>query len=278
MFPEGVKPAPVVVEIPHASVVVPDALKKELRLVERELRLDSDAYVDELFASAPTLGASVLVAGYSRYVVDLNRAEDDVDAFSVPSIAKTRCRHGRGVVCNHAPRGVIWRENSLGHSLIASPLTLEQYQQRIDQYYLPYHRALQQRLQLLQQQFGYVLLLCAHSMPSVGRGPDGSKVRRADVVPGTRGQTTAHPSLIALVDQHFRRLGMSVRHDDPYRGGNTTVRWGRPVDGIHAVQIELNRAMYMDESTGERNATSMSKLAEACHGLVEQWVQYVPRA
>ncbi len=275
---KSVAVAPVVVEIPHASVHIPKGLQSELQYSERDLRADSDAYVDELFTNVYQLGASVLIAEDSRYIVDLNRTEDDIDALSVPSVARDRCAHGSAVPCDHAPRGVIWRENSKGIRVLTAPLTLQQYQHRMDQYYLPYHRSLQQRLQLLQEQFGYVLLLCAHSMPSFGRGPDGGRVRRADVVPGTRGQSTAHPGLIALVDQHFRNAGLSVRHDDPYRGGATTIRWGRPVDGFHAVQIELSRSLYMDEFTAQRRVQGLKTLAAVCHSLIEQWVSFVPRA
>ncbi len=242
----------------------------------REIRADADSYVDELFADAHLFGASVLVAEHSRFVVDLNRTEADVDSLSVPSVAKNQCRHGHKTPCTHAPRGVIWRENNQGKSVLKAPLTREQYQHRIDTYYLPYHRALSERLQELREQFGYALLLCAHSMPSVGHGPDGTLVHRADVVPGTRGHTTADKALISLVDQHFRAAGLSVRHDDPYRGGATTVRWGRPVDGFHAVQIELNRALYLDEATVERRPAALSSLALLCSRLVERCAAFVP--
>jgi N-formylglutamate amidohydrolase len=89
-------------------------------------------------------------------------------------------------------------------------------------------------------------------MPSIGRASHGDTgVRRADIVPGTRGRSTADPRVIDLVDSHFRAAGLTVRHDDPYRGGYTTGHYGQPRAGVHAIQIEINRALYVNEATGE---------------------------
>jgi len=267
VLPRG-RPAPVVVEVPHAGLKIPDSLLSELDCEPRDVLRDADTYVDELFSNAHEVGATLLVAECSRYIVDLNRDEDDVDALTVPDRVTSPCRHGSTALCNHSPRGVIWRESTEGRALLRAPLSNAAFEARLDKFYRPYHRALAQRLDELRGIFGFAILLSAHSMPAYGRGPDGTRVRRADVVPGTRGQSTAHGSLIAMLDTHFRSAGLSVRHDDPYRGGATTARWGRVREGYHGMQVELSRALYMDEGSLHRKRDGMQWLARLCHELV----------
>src|SRR5690606_29758211 len=129
---------------------------------------------------APELGATLLVAKYSRYVVDLNRAEDDVDSSTVSD-------HPRA---NGAqPRGVVWRSTTDGRPILKGPLSYSQLLARLSRYYTPYHARLQLTLQEFRAQFGYALLLAAHSMPSTGRaGHRDPGAHRADIVPGTCGR------------------------------------------------------------------------------------------
>jgi N-formylglutamate amidohydrolase len=259
----------VVVEVPHAGLRIPESVSKEIQCDPRDVLRDADAYVDELFSGSHESGATLLVADVSRFVVDLNREEDDVDALTVPELCpQTPCRHGSHGPCNHAPRGLIWRESTEGRKLLRAPLDLAAFERRMSAFYRPYHSALEQRARELRAIFGYVIILSGHSMPAYGRGPDGTRTRRADVVPGTRGQTTAHPTLINLLDAHFRTAGLSVRHDDPYRGGATTARWGRVREGFHAMQVELNRALYMDEGSLVRKRDGMQWLSRLCNDLV----------
>jgi N-formylglutamate amidohydrolase len=102
-------------------------------------------------------------------------------------------------------------------------------------------------------------------MPSVTRP---GAPRRADVVPGSRGGTTTSPRVLDVLDARFRSEGLSVRHDDPYRGGYTTQRYGRPREGVHAVQIELNRALYVDERTSEPKDEAFARLARIIDALL----------
>jgi len=230
---------PVLVEVPHAGLAVPEDVRDEV-IVSREVRLrDSDVFVDKLYADSPSAGASYLAAHVSRYVVDLNRAPHDVDAETVPDHPDPR-----GV----QPRGVVWRVTAAGEPALAGPLPYASLRRRLARYHEPYHDALQAVLEDKRDRFGHAVLLAAHSMPSASRlGGLGS--RRADVVPGTRGRTTADARVIACVADHFRDAGLSVKHDDPYRGGWTTANYGCPDLGWHAVQIELNRALYIDEKS-----------------------------
>jgi N-formylglutamate amidohydrolase len=191
--------------------------------------------------------------------VDLNRAPDDVDAATVPDHPRPRASQ---------PRGVVWRIGTDGRSVLKRPLTYEQLHERLATFHAPYHEALRAELARLRDELGFAILVAAHSMPSVGRAAHrdhGSG--RADVVPGSRGRTSADPRVIELVDAHFRGAGLTVRHDDPYRGGFTTGHYGRPHEGWHAVQIELNRALYVHEETGEPKATEFQAVKELMTSL-----------
>ena len=236
-------PSPVLVEVPHSGLQVPVEIESEIDATPLAILRDSDIYVDRLYQRAPQQGATLLVSRLSRYVVDLNRGPDEVDSAAVP-------RHPSG---RHIPaRGVVWRARTDGTPLLRAPLSIEQFTRRLELFYEPYHRTLREVAAQILEQHGQVMILAAHSMPSAGRRKLGGRAgQRADVVPGTQGRTTADGRIIDLIDSHFREAGLSVRHDDPYRGGWTTSNYGAPKRGQHAVQIELNRALYVDEQTNE---------------------------
>lgn len=251
---------PVLVEVPHAGLAIPDRVREEMSVPQDGVARDADIYVDKLYAGAPTRGASMLTARVSRYVVDLNRAEDDVDLQTVPDHPAPR-----GV----QPRGVVWRMTTDGRPLLRRPLNHGQLVRRLDLFHRPYHGALRSELHRLRDRFGFAIVLAGHSMPSVGRSIRSDRVtRRADVVPGTRGRSSADDRLIDLVDAHFRQAGLSVRHDDPYRGGFTTAHYGRPAEGFHAVQLELNRGLYVHEATGEPKSGAFEALHQVLLDLV----------
>lgn len=249
------------VEVPHAGIALPPEARALLTVGADAIRRDADAWVDALYRGAPARGATLLAAELSRYVVDLNRDEGDVDEWAVAGARAEGAEH---------PRGVVWRETGDGRAALRRPLTREEFEARLERYHRPYHRALAAELARLRGEHRDVVLVAAHSMPSTGKTARGDVVRRADVVPGTRGKTTAARAVIDAVEQHFRAAGLSVRHDDPYRGGATTARWGRPHEGFHAVQIELNRALYMDEDDGDPRPERFDWLADVCAGLVDR--------
>lgn len=255
-------PRPLVVEIPHAGVEIPDVLKNEISVPDDALWKDADIYVNELYAAAPHLGAALLSTPISRYVVDLNRAPDDVDRETVPDHPAPR---------PNQPRGVVWRMTTDGRTTLQSPLRYADFQQRLALFHTPYHEALRNTLDDTKNRFGHVILLAAHSMPSLGRaGHVDVGARRADIVPGTLGRTSATAAVIDLVDAHFRHAGLTVEHDNPYKGGWTTRNYGQPNLGYHAIQIEINRALYVDEQTFERKAANFANLQGLINDLVEK--------
>jgi N-formylglutamate deformylase len=253
-------PSPVLVEVPHSGLQVPPDVESEIDATPSAMLRDSDIYVDQLYQRAPENGATLLVSRVSRYVVDLNRGPEDVDSAAVPKHPKAR----------HVPaRGVVWRARTDGTPLLRSPLTVAQFGRRIELFYEPYHRTLREVAAQIREQHGQVVILAAHSMPSTGRRTmGGGEVRRADIVPGTRGRSTADGRIIDLVDSHFRDAGLSVQHDKPYRGGWTTSTYGAPKRGQHAIQIELNRALYVDERTSEIKKHDFAQLQTVLDQLV----------
>jgi N-formylglutamate amidohydrolase len=250
---------PVLVEVPHAGTTIPPALRDELFAPPELILRDADLFVDELYAAAPDRGASLLCARLSRYVVDLNRAPDDVDletVFDHPAPRRSQ------------PRGVVWRVTADGRPLLARPLDYRGLCQRLALYHEPYHTRLDEELRRQRTEHGFVILVAAHSMPSTVKRGVRDIERRADVVPGSLGRTSAHRAIIDLVDRHFRAAGLSVRHDDPYRGGYTTAHYGRPRASQHAIQIELNRALYMDERDCTRKPGDFERLQSLVGDLV----------
>lgn len=241
--------SPVVVEVPHAGLFLdPESLAYTIAPA-RSIARDADLHVDELARDTPSEGATLLVARTSRLVVDLNRGEGDVDGETVEGGGRTPF-----------PRGLVWRLTTDGEPVIAQRLPRSELDRRVEAVYRPYHRTLQALLDQKRARFGFAVLLCAHSMPSHPRPPaiggpplpDASRngpQLRADLVPGTRGRTSAAGVVIDRVDAHGRALGWSVRHDDPYRGGFSTANYGKPGRGIHAVQIEIARRLYMEETS-----------------------------
>lgn len=254
----SVEETPVVVEVPHAGLGIDAVTVANLSAPIRCLANDADLYVDELYAEAPSVGATLLVAEMSRYVCDLNRSEQDVDPLAAS-----------GGTAQRAPHGLIWRETTEGQRALYQPLPRAELERRLERFYRPYHQCLTRLLNAKRAKFGFVVLLAGHSMPSRGRAGHTDTGRdRADVVPGSRGRTTAAAEVIDTPDGLAREYGWSVVHDDPYRGGFTTQHYGRPTLGQHAVQVELSRRLYMDESSLEKKPGGFEETRRYCTQLV----------
>lgn len=258
---------PVVVEIPHAGLFVDPVSAATLSAPVASIGRDADLYVDELYVDATDLGATVLVSRVSRYVCDLNRAETDVDGMAV-----------EGASGNHMPHGLVWHQTTEAQSAIHAPLPDTELERRLRSLYRPYHQALRRLLNEHVERFGYVILLAAHSMPSSGRsGHVDPGTTRADVVPGSRGFSTAAAQVIRCPDVLARDRGWTVQHDMPYRGGFTTGHYGQPKLGVHAVQVELNRRLYMDENSLTKRHPGFTETRTYCRELVAALGRLDPR-
>lgn len=249
--PQGVE-LPVVVEVPHAGLLLDANCLSTLLVSARAIARDADLFVDELISGVTSVGATALVAHTSRYFIDLNRHADDFDRHAV-----------EGGSNYETPHGLIWHRATDRERALAAPLSPLELKRRMELIYNPYHATLQRILDDKRRRFGQVILICAHSMPSVGVSlSTGREVARADVVPGTRGRTSAAAVVIETVDRFAKALGFSVKHDDPYRGGYSTQHYGVPARGVHAVQIEVARRLYMDEATLRQNPAGVAKLQQ----------------
>jgi N-formylglutamate deformylase len=252
--------SPVLVEIPHAGLDLPAEVLARLVAPARSIARDADLYVDELYEDAVDEGATVLTARTSRYAADLNRSEDDVDAGVVEGDARPPRPNARGLV---------WSTTTEDEPSLDRPLTRDEYLWRLERIHRPYHETLRKILDRKIARFGYAILLCGHSMPSIGRsGHADAGTQRADVVPGSRGRTSAHPRVIEAVEAVARAHGRSVEHDRPYRGGYSTTHYGRPAAKCHAVQIELARRLYLDESALIRIPSGMTQTKKLCRAFV----------
>ncbi len=239
--------APVVFASPHSGQYYPDDLMAATILPELLLRRTADNFVDELFAAAPDHGAPLLKAAYARAYLDLNREPWELDPQmfdeDLPShINATSLRVAGGL-------GTIPRLAADGRDIYSGKLDFAEVRQRLNRVYFPYHHSLVRMLEDTQLAFGHCLLIDCHSMPSisglapVGRGGD----QRADIVLGDRFGATCAPELTDCVHRTLSGLGFRVQRNNPYAGGFTTYHYGRPGAGVHVLQIEINRRLYMDE-------------------------------
>ena len=208
------------------------------------LRRAEDAYVDILLEGAEQQGATVLKALFPRAYLDANRTEDDLDPdLLVPGANVTageKSKLGIGLV-----RRVVTPE----YPIYDRRLTLDEVDNRIRTYYRPYHHALAHNLSTLHADFGQAAFIDWHSMKSVGNAatPDGAGAKRADFVLGDRFGETCSPDLTQAVVDYLSGQGFSVSVNVPYAGGATLRRYGKPEQGVHGLQIEMNRALYLDE-------------------------------
>ncbi len=234
---------PFVFNVPHAGAVYPTSFLAESRLDAMALRRSEDAFVDELFAGAPDLGAPLMAARFPRAYLDLNREPYELDSRMfdgrLPPFANTRSMRVAGGL------GTIPRIVADGQEIYGSRLSVEEALHRIEWLYKPYHRTLRQLIRRTSQAFGHAVLIDCHSMPSssVSRD-DGAK---ADIVLGDRYGTSCAVVLVDLVEAALRGRGYTVVRNKPYAGGFITEHYGEPALGRHALQVEINRAIYMDE-------------------------------
>lgn len=253
---------PLLYDSPHSGRYYPPDFRSNASRLE--LRRGEDAYVDELLSGAPALGATLLVANYPRCYIDVNRAENDIDADLLaepwPEPLEPTEKSARGL-------GLIRRYVVPGVEAQAGPLTIRDARARIDRIYRPYHAALDGLIDEIYAAHGVVWHIDWHSMKSMGNAmtPDGPGTRRPDFVVSDGDQTTASPDVTSLVVQTLRELDYRVAVNDPYRGGTIVRRIGSPSRGIHSVQVEINRGLYLDERLVEMTAAAARLVASIDH-------------
>lgn len=238
---------PVVFDSPHSGADYPSDFNHVIPI--DKLRRAEDMYVDELFADAPAHGATLIAALFPRSYIDPNRSLEDLDPELLADSWPSPVRPGEKARLGH---GLIWRLCPPDMNLYIEKLSPDQVRGRIDGYWRPYHEALRQALDELYEQFGAVWHLNCHSMPSMSRGPFVNGGGQPDFVLGDRDGTTASPDFVHLVGDCLCDMGYSVKINDPYKGVELVRAYSNPSLGRHSLQIEINRALYMDEATFER--------------------------
>ena len=237
---------PLVVASPHSGQVYPDDLLEASRLDPLALRKSEDCFVHEIFAEAPLIGAPLIHALFPRAYVDPNREPYELDPLmfedELPDyVNRSSPRVAVGL-------GTIARVVADGEDIYRRKLRFAEAQGRIDRLYRPYHAALETLIAETVGQFGFCLLLDAHSMPSTSARGELPR-RRVDVVLGDRLGTSCHARVTRAAEAQLKALGYNVALNAPYAGGFTTRHYGRPETARHCLQIEINRALYMDERT-----------------------------
>lgn len=258
---------PFVFNSPHSGRDYPDAFLRASRLDTRAIRRSEDAFVDELFEPVLSLGAPLLRARFPRAYLDVNREPYELDPKMyedrLPSYANCRSIRVAGGL------GTIARVVGEAQEIYRERLSVQEALLRIETLYKPYHRALRRILAQTHVDFGYAILVDCHSMPSAVRNSEGGA--RPDFILGDRYGTSCAPLLIEAATRILRDMGYSVSRNKPYAGGFITEHYGRPAKGLHALQIEINRALYMDETRTERNA-SFAELASNLRQFANEFV------
>jgi N-formylglutamate deformylase len=242
---------PLVCDSPHSGLLYPD----DFRYVVPHslLRAGEDTHVDQLWSAAPHVGGTLLKANFPRTYIDLNRTLKDIDQLLIDDIWPDPLEPSEK---SRLGFGLIWRQLNATTPIYDRQLSIAEVKHRIDQYYLPYHEALNRAIENKVDRFGGVWHLNLHSMPN--NAYERLQIKNpphplADFVLGDRDGTTCEPEFIELIEKNLRSMGYSVSRNDPYKGMQLIANIGNPKENRHSLQVELRRPVYMDEITREPN-------------------------
>jgi N-formylglutamate amidohydrolase len=241
---------PVIFSSPHSGRNYNRAFLDQTLLDTKTIRSSEDAYVDQLFNAAPAFGAPLIHATLPRAYLDLNRAPDELDPALIDGIHRPA----------HNPRvssglGVIPRVVANGRAIYRGKLTLVEAEHRIARVWHPYHNALRRLIDESQARFGQAVLIDCHSMPHEAIDAHSRPgTPRPDVVLGDRFGAAAGREVMERVEAAFASAGLRVVRNSPFAGAYIAQAYGRPTRGNHVVQVEIDRALYLDEARVELRA------------------------
>ena len=241
---------PILFNSPHSGSTYPRAFLAASRLDMGTLRRSEDSFVDELVAGVVARGFPLMHAHFPRCFVDVNREPYELDPRMfegrLPSFANTRSMRVAGGL------GTVARVVGDAQEIYDQRIPVDDALRRIESLYKPYHRSLRRLFTKLQRDFGAAVLVDCHSMPSTAGHKD--ERPRPEFVLGDRYGTSCVGVVSEAVEQTLRSLGYSVSRNKPYAGGFITEHYGNPTAGLHAIQLEINRALYMDERRYQRSS------------------------
>jgi N-formylglutamate amidohydrolase len=257
--------APVIFASPHSGTHYPDAMRDNLNVPLSDLRRTEDAFVDDLYAPAAGLGGILVRATHARTYVDLNRDARELDpGMFTDGLPRTAGLPSARV---KAGLGCLPRVGASGRDIYVNPLTRQEGAHRLEQVHDAYHQALRTEIEALKTEWSDIFIIDCHSMPS--RQPGRNTM--PDMVLGDRFGSSCSARLTSRVERKFRRDGFTVARNAPYAGGYTTRNYGRPRRGVHVLQIEINRALYMNELSIERTRgfdRLQQQLSELCEEIL----------
>lgn len=268
--PPGTATGPLVFASPHSGRLYPGAAGFDPDLPDLSLRSAEDALVDHLIEGAPDHGIPVLLATHGRAWLDLNRAPTDLD----PTLIEDLPPGAEGGPRAQSGYGVVPRLTGDGRPLYCDRLSLAEVTRRIEAAHAPYHAALDALMEQTRARHGVAVLIDWHSMPGPGPNPPAKRPVAAfpQIVLGDRHGVACATALTRRVAALLRGEGLRVALNQPYAGGWTTERWGRPDEGFHALQIEISRALYLDEARMQRGPGWTR-----CQGLINRLIDNLAR-
>lgn len=266
--PGSSPPPPLVLASPHSGRDYPAAFLATTRLTLAQLRRAEDAFVAELLATAAGHGVPLIAARFGRTWLDLNRDEAELDPamFVDPLDSHPAQKSGRVA----AGLGVVPRIAAHGLEIYAERLRRSEADTRIAEVHRPYHAALAELLAAARAEHGYAVLLDCHSMPT----PPPVEGGAPQIVIGDLFGVAAAAPLVAVIEAHFRRAGFRVARNAPYAGGYTTARHGQVAAGTHAVQIEIDRSLYMNPTQLVRHM-GFARIEQVLSDLVASLIETV---
>ena len=276
----GARPAPLVFASPHSGCLYPADMAHAPGLDRAALRRSEDAFVDDLLAPAPAQGCAVIRARYARAYIDVNRDAWELDQAMFNEALPVHARRRTARVA--AGLGSIARVVAEGQEIYDRKLSFGEAARRVEMVHAPYHAALAELLAEARAVHGSAILVDWHSMPSAAVEADARLARAPDAVLGDRFGASCAPLLMRTLEAELGALGLETARNTPYAGGYTTEAYGRPREALHAIQVELNRSLYLDERTMLRSA-GYDRLAEALEKLfgrlaATDWTQLRPRS
>lgn len=249
---------PLIFDSPHSGTIYPDDFDYICEF--SELKKAADTYVDELFDFVPRFGGHFLCAHFPRSYIDVNRCESDVD---INLLSENWPEHDYGPITpsirSNAGIGLIRRLVRPGVPVYNRDLSPAEIWNRIQNYYWPYHNALENLFRDTHYNFGEVWHINCHSMPHSSASPRqaigllGRKSQPVDFVIGDRDGTTADIAFSHAIRDCLKSMGYSVSLNDPFKGVELVHRYSQPTHGLHSIQLEINKSLYMNEESGEKN-------------------------
>ena len=269
---------PLVLDSPHSGTHYPADFGAALDLAT--LRRAEDTHVEKIYAFAPALGVAWVEAHFPRIYLDANRDTTELDTTLLDGVWTDPISTDPKVLSKvRLGKGLIWKFTDEGEPIYNRLLSVAEVRARVDRCWRPYHAAVAQAIDAAHARHGYSIHINCHSMPAVAasHATEFPGLVHADFVVGDRDGSTASPALSALICDHLRGCGYSVEYNHPYKGVELVRRYGNPAQQRHSIQVEINRKLYMDETTLAQHPQGMARLQADLAALVHKLLATDPR-